>query len=277
MRRKIVSILLALTTLFSLFTLAGCDTGIIDLFMGDKENTDTKIEKDDLDYTQPPDTLLLEKCHDGMILLYQSIYQETGLNPIISMDESRYYEETVSINGTEITRKVYTDVTVHYWAVGFRNYHIISQEEFEAIQEYQNKTGIQVIYPTVKYSDRPKQERNKYNANIYYQLKNPSSMVVRPAFDSSTGEFVPIYWTYEENNKPTLAPEYDSLRIEGEDGTRKDGKTYYYAYGRYVDGGIEVRLFLYEYYQYMISTGFNTPSIEEFFIRPITLQISNVF
>jgi oligopeptide transport system permease protein len=44
--------------------------------------------------------------------------------------------------------------------------------------------------------------------------------------------------------------DYNSTRIEGEEGIQENGKTYYYAYGRKVDGGIEVRAEYYEYYIY---------------------------
>ena len=61
-----------------------------------------------------------------------------------------------------------------------------------------------------------------------------------------------------------LIPEYNSLRIEGEDGVQKGGKQYYYAYGRNVDGGIEVRVEYYEYYIYqhneVLKDGITEPS-----------------
>ena len=50
--------------------------------------------------------------------------------------------------------------------------------------------------------------------------------------------------------KPELVADYNSTRLEGESGIQKDGTTYYYAYGRIVDGGIEVRAEYYEYYTY---------------------------
>ena len=40
------------------------------------------------------------------------------------------------------------------------------------------------------------------------------------------------------------------LGIEGENGFEKNGKQYFYAYGRKVDGGIEVRTEYCEYYTY---------------------------
>ena len=136
-----------------------------------------------------------------------------------------------------------------YYGVGFGKYKQISYEEFEAIQQYQNETGRQVLYPTVKLSDRPTLEKNKYDANIYYKMEDPKASTIRPKLDND-GNIIPNYWKYEAGADEPLIPEYNSLRIEGEDGISKGGKTYYYAYGRKTDGGIEVRVEYYEYYVY---------------------------
>ncbi len=137
-----------------------------------------------------------------------------------------------------------------YFGVGFGKYKIISREEFAALQAYQNETGIQVLYPVVSISERNKMlEKNKYDANIYYKTENPQASVLRPKLDAD-GNFIPNYWTYEEGDASATMSKYDSLRIEGQDGFVEDGKTYYYAYGREVDGGVEVRVEYYEYYIY---------------------------
>ena len=136
-----------------------------------------------------------------------------------------------------------------YAGVGFGKYKIISQAEFEDIQRYQNETGRQVLYPIVRASDRPSLEKNKYDANIYYVMEKPKASVIRPKLDKE-GNIIPNYWEYEDGKAGSLVAEYNSLRIEGETGVEKDGKTYYYAYGRKLDGGIEVRAEYYEYYTY---------------------------
>ena len=135
-----------------------------------------------------------------------------------------------------------------YYGVGFGKYKIISQEEFNDIQRYQNETGRQVLYPVVKFSDRPTLEKNKYDANIYYKVENLSAATLRPKLDSK-GNVIPNYWKYEVGDTNSLIAEYNSLRIEGEDGVNNDGREYY-VYGRRVDGGIEVRAEYYEYYTY---------------------------
>jgi oligopeptide transport system permease protein len=153
-------------------------------------------------------------------------------------------EVTVSDDGSNYTYRYDT-----YFGVGFGKYKIISQAEFEDIQRYQNETGKQVLYPVVKFADRPTLEKNKYDANIYYKVEDPKASTLRPMLDQD-GNIIPNYWKYDPTEENGLIPEYNSLRIEGEDGIEKDGKQYYYAYGRKVDGGIEVRAEYYEYYTY---------------------------
>ena len=153
-------------------------------------------------------------------------------------------EYTISEDGATYSYRYDT-----YFGVGFGKYKIISQQEFDDIQRYQNETGRQVLYPVVKSSDRPTLEKNKYDANIYYKVENPKASVLRPKLDKE-GNIVPNYWKYEAGDASSLVPEYNSLRIEGENGVQENGKQYFYAYGRKVDGGIEVRTEYYEYYTY---------------------------
>ena len=127
-------------------------------------------------------------------------------------------EYTVSPDGSNYTYRYDT-----YYGVGFGKYKIISPAEFEAIQEYQNRTGKQVLYPVVKFADRPTLEKNKYDANIYYKVENPSVSTLRPKLDAE-GNIIPNYWKYDVTEENNLIPEYNSLRIEGEDGIREDGK-----------------------------------------------------
>ena len=153
-------------------------------------------------------------------------------------------EYTISDEGSNYTYRYDT-----YYGVGFGKYKIISPEEFNDIQRYQNETGRQVLYPIVKFSERPTLEKNKYDANIYYEVENLSAATLRPKLDKK-GNIIPNYWQYEVGTESSLMAEYNSLRIEGENGIQKNGKQYYNVYGRRVDGGIEVRAEYYEYYIY---------------------------
>ena len=126
----------------------------------------------------------------------------------------KHDEYTVSEDGSNYTYRYDT-----YYGYGFGKYKIISQAEYDAIQKYQNETGRQILYPVVKSSDRPTLEKNKYNANIYYKVENPNASTLRPKLDYE-GNIVPNYWKYEEGDASALIPEYNSLRIEGQDGIK---------------------------------------------------------
>ena len=176
-----------------------------------------------------------------------------------------------------------------YAGVGFGKYKLISKEEYLDIQRYQNETGIQVLYPVVKLSDRPTLEKNKYDANVYYKVQDPKAAVLRPALDEN-GKLINNYWKYEEGKQSGLMADYNSLRIEGEDGAQEttyvrnaDGsveevtKTYYYAYGRKVDGGVEVRAEYYEYYIYRHTQVLKDGITEPTFIFGTTATGKDIF
>lgn len=195
-----------------------------------------------------------------------AIEQETGREVI------KNGEYTVSEDGKNYSYRYDT-----YYGVGFGKYMIISREEYEKIQAYQNETGVQVLYPVVSISERNKMlEKNKWDANIYYKTENPKASIIRPKLDKD-GNFVPNYWTYEVGNEWSTMAEYDSLRIEGEDGVTENGKTYYYAYGRKVDGGIEVRAEYYEYYVFKHSCLKNDGISEPHFLFGTTETGKDIF
>ena len=162
-----------------------------------------------------------------------------------------------------------------YYGVGFGKYKIISQEEFDDIQRYQNETGIQVLYPIVNVAERPTLEKNKYDANIYYEVEKLDAATIRPKLKN--GEIVPNYWQYEAGQESSLIAEYNSLRIEGENGFQKNGKTHYNVYGRKVDGGIEVRAEYYEYYIYQHNIVKNDGIKEPLFLFGTTQTGKDIF
>ena len=162
-----------------------------------------------------------------------------------------------------------------YYGEGFGLYKEITAAEFADIQRYQDETGRQVLYPVVKKSDRPSHQKNYTDANIYYKVVDQKAATITPVveIDEETGEIsvVPNYWRYESGKASSLVAEYNSLRIEGEDGIIEmvpvkdaDGnvmkdengndileeKTYYYVYGTQKASTIEVRVEYYEYYTY---------------------------
>ncbi|MDD6995999.1 MAG: ABC transporter permease [Candidatus Borkfalkiaceae bacterium] len=136
-----------------------------------------------------------------------------------------------------------------YYGTGFGRYRTITTEEYNDIQRYQNETGRQVIYPTVKLSDRPEAIQDKTRANLYYKTKTVGGKT-QPVLDENNN-VIPNYWKYASaDGLPAVAAEYNSLRIEGENGFIENGEQVFYIYGRMVSGGVEVRTYYYEYYRY---------------------------
>lgn len=187
--------------------------------------------KEDIEQTSYPEVSVSIVQYNN----YRAIENELGKNIIIG---------DVSVSEGD-SGKIYSFKIDETYANGVR-YRIISEEEYKALQNYQKTTGIQIIYPTVMVNDRPTSVRYRSDGNIYYVTENPSGNPPRPKFDKD-GNFIPNYWKYEEESKSSLIAEYNSLRIEGQEGFVENGKTYFYAYGRKVEAGVEVRVDWYEY------------------------------
>lgn len=149
----------------------------------------------------------------------------------------------------------------------------ISPERYEMIQQYQDETGNQVLYPTLRMKDRPTDDHFKKNANYYYQTKSVNGKP-NPVLDEN-GKVIPVYWRETVDN---LNDGYHSLRIEGKDGIVQDGETYYYVYSRPVSGGdVEVRLNYYEYYRYYHSYELKDGIDEPLFLFGATYEGKDVF
>lgn len=252
MKKRIFALFLALSLLLSLLVLIGCNDETAQPQNSDEENQEQTLTPDDM-------LTVLLTCTETQMLKYRAIYEETGYNPVV--DASNYSEE----------EKVYKNVTINLlYAAGFGRYKTITLEEFEKIQKYQNETGKQVIYPLGLPFDREANARKmttwdgEYNANIYYKTKLSGGKTVMVLTEN--GEIIPNYWKGEVGNPSDLALPYNSLRIEGEEGIEQDGKNYHYYYGWRVDGGVEVRVFQYAYYQYLQATDPDSlPPQDQFF------------
>ena len=180
---------------------------------------------------------------------YISYLQDYALGLETGRDVVKNNEYELSGDG-----QIYTYRYNTYYGVGFGKYKVISEQEYNDIQRYQDETGRQVLYPIVAPWDRPTATQDKDNANIYYKTKVVKGKT-QPALNAD-GEIVTNYWFYAaDSDKSGIIADYtSSMRIEGEDGfVGADGNTYYNVYGRKVDGGIEVRTEYYEYYTYLHS------------------------
>lgn len=175
---------------------------------------------------------------------YYAMGQETGHNAVKNqsyqlVNGGRYYKFRLD--------------SYHMHGCVYRN---VTKEEYLNIQQYQNETGRQVMYPTVAIADRPTSGADDSDANYYYQTKSVSGGKTQAVLDSY-GNVIPIYKYHTPGeNKPD---NYNSLRIAG-DG--ENGKEYEYALVK--DIGWEVRVNYYEffiyYHSYFLKDGVTSPA-----------------
>lgn len=139
----------------------------------------------------------------------------------------------------------------------------MSKEDYLLLQQYQNESGKQVIYPALRLSMKRMVDTyqivTKGNvstdtaANYYYKF-NTSTMQAQL---DSKGNVIPDYKTHSVGQPSN--DNYDSLRIagDGENGIE-------YEYARPIDSGYEVRVNYYEYYvfyhSYVLKDGVDKPS-----------------
>ena len=166
--------------------------------------------------------------NDAAMNYWRGITEETGYNPVIRTVGT--HETQVKSRGKMVTRYTY-DIEVNtYFATGivYRNF---SYADYQALQEWQNETGIQVIYPYVNpadiggITDRP---------NIWYKVDNSGSAVL-----DKDGNLIPMYST----DTSAIGAEYNSIRIPGDDGS--------YVYSTAKAGSVQCRICYYNYYRYL--------------------------
>ena len=134
----------------------------------------------------------LSSQSENQIKFYEGIAEETGKNPIIKIDYENPKITTTIIRGKKVQVKSYPININSYYAVGvvFKN---ISYEEFAKIQEFQNISGLQVLYPyTEKSSIYEGMDPAKYkdipdNSNVWYVCSDTKGT---PKLDSN-GNFIP--------------------------------------------------------------------------------------
>ena len=201
---------------------------------------------------------------------------ETGQNAVVDQEYSVTQKRHPS--GELVDYYTYKVDTYSLVGVVFKD---VTKEEYQALQEYQNETGIQVIYPNTVLCLRPSAVQDEDNANYWYQTvkKDGKTTIVADSenLDNSykniyykvmTEEEVFAYYGSEELDAYAKAlyskklqqqafkdkvfadlydmyengDNYNSIRIEG------DEPEYYYA--RRNETGYEIRVNYYEYYRY---------------------------
>ena len=178
-----------------------------------------------------------KNVNEMTFLRYYAIGVETGHNAIKNQKYSTYV--TKDSRNKDVTMYKYRFDTYQQTGVIFKQ---ITLSEYAQIQAYQDKTNIQVIYPTTELSKRPESPSDKTNANYWYQTEYKSSKTYPLNYTINADKTV----SYTNIYAPTTAIDeslYNSkMRVEGD--------TPVYSYARLVanDTMVEVRLCYYEYY-----------------------------
>ena len=169
--------------------------------------------------------------NEAQMNFWKGIALETGYDPLIKILDTT--ETTVKFRGKDKITYSYKIQANKYYSTGVV-YRVFSYDEFAKIQQWQNETGIQVIYPYVE----PKDISDiKDNPNLWYQVDNKGSAKL-----DKDGNFVPVYST----NKEIEGAEYNSLRIAGDNGD--------YIYSVRKSGAVQCRVCYYNYYTYVNGT-----------------------
>jgi oligopeptide transport system permease protein len=153
---------------------------------------------------------------------YNAIGLETGLNPIAGIKKT--WEED---GKTYYSLKIDT-----YYNLGMR-YMTVSPEQYQAIQDWQDETGIQVIYPAVDTSAFAVQSF-KNDANRWYEIDKRGKPVVK------NGSLVPLYISNTDDDYTSR------LRIAGDDGSL----SYASPAGSSTSPSWKIRVSQYNYFQY---------------------------
>ncbi len=164
-----------------------------------------------------------------------AIGRETGMNPVIEITKQSSF--VVRERGKDVTKYTRSVNINRYYAIG-TIYKVMNYAEYEDILAWQNKTGIQVIYPYVD----PK--KNDAQANVWFKTRNG-----QPIYGGDrTATVENLQPDYMTDKKREYKP-YDSIRIEGDDGSYIYSVTKSLPQNGY-DGTVEARVCYYNYYQY---------------------------
>ncbi len=151
---------------------------------------------------------------------------ESEYQPIIKLGDTY-----TQIDATKKEKTYYTARTDAYLNVGFQ-YKSIKQSELAGIQEYEQKTGLHILYPLI--------EDNEYNvdstdANNWYKSKKNTPVV------TTSGKAVKMAYS-------------EDLVLEDNYKRDSEGNLVYYEYtggGTFETAQLKVRVLYYNYYQYV--------------------------
>ena len=166
--------------------------------------------------------------NDVSMAIWKGIGIETGMDPVLGVTGT--HETQVKYRGQLVTRYTY-DIKVNaYYAFGimFRNFNYT---DFQKLQDWQNETGIQVIYPWVDPEDI---NGISDNPNLWYKMNSDNT----PKLDAD-GNYIPVYSTKADK----AGAEYNSLRLANDPGD--------WVYSTAKAGSVQCRILYYNYYIYL--------------------------
>ena len=196
-----------------------------------------------------------------LFLQSMGIENQNEYQPIRSYTER--IEETVMPSGTVKTKKMYDIVVDTYYEVGYE-YVNLTKKEYNALVEYQNTTGIQVLYPMIDLNEKQFKTiaqgglgLTTAEANYWYLAKDQKAL----ASIDKDGNYTDVYYLnsdYESlKNNPDYANyeySYTSKRIAGDPGLENPNADNAYAYFIPNQSGYRVRVLYYEYFTYKNGT-----------------------
>lgn len=170
----------------------------------------------------------MDSQNDRAMSIWKGIGIETGMNPIIRIRDTHETEEKK--RGQMIKRYTYDLEVNAYYAMGivYRNF---SYADYQKLQDWQNETGIQVIYP---YVDAEDINGISDNPNIWFKMNSDGTALL-----DAEGNYIPAYSTRSDR---AGAP-YNSLRLAGDPGD--------WVYSTAKSGSVQCRILYYNYYIYL--------------------------
>ncbi len=171
---------------------------------------------------------ILDSQNDSSLAVLKGTAIETGKDPINEI--VKVHETLVKRRGQWVPQYSY-DVDVNrYYAFGIQ-YRTFNANDYKRLQEWQNETGIQVIYPYVEPEDLP---AAKDNPKMWFELNRDGT----PKLDDD-GNYIPVYSTHTEKQ----GFEYDSIRLPNDPGD--------WVYSTAKAGAVQCRILYYNYYIYL--------------------------
>ena len=163
---------------------------------------------------------------------YNSIGQESGMDAVVGEAE-----KIVDASGATS----YSFRIDSYYKVGYV-FYTLSTDEYKAVKDYQNENNVQILYP-MQANYKTNYTIGNSGANLWYKLVDESQYTKGEALYDENGNYIPNYITLDNYKalKASVDKNYDSLRIEGDEGD--------YIYAVKVQGGVKVRVNYYEYYK----------------------------